>query len=57
MNNELHTGPLGEASQYAEGYSPERLFAMPRLEGRQAVGLMVLPEWHGQDSWTGYEFS
>ena len=57
MNNELHTGPLGEASQYAEGYSPERLFAMPRLEGRQAVGLMVLPDWHGQDIWTGYEFS
>ena len=57
MNNELHTGPLGEASQYSEGYSPEQLFAMPRLEGRQAVGLMVLPEWHGQDIWTGYEFS
>jgi 7-cyano-7-deazaguanine reductase len=57
MNNELHTGPLGETSQYAEGYSPERLFAMPRLEGRQAVGLMVLPDWHGQDIWTGYEFS
>jgi 7-cyano-7-deazaguanine reductase len=30
---------------------------MPRLEGRQAVGLMVLPDWHGQDIWTGYEFS
>ena len=57
MNNELHTGPLGEASQYSEGYSPEQLFAMPRVEGRQAVGLMVLPEWHGQDIWTGYEFS
>ena len=39
MNNELHTGPLGEASQYAEGYSPERLFSMPRAEGRLAVGL------------------
>ena len=57
MNNELHTGPLGEASQYAEGYSPERLFAMPRVEGRHAVGLMALPEWHGQDIWTGFEFS
>ncbi|MBL6815095.1 MAG: NADPH-dependent 7-cyano-7-deazaguanine reductase QueF [Pseudomonadales bacterium] len=57
MNNELHAGPLGEASQYAEGYSSTRLFPMPRTEGRQAVGLMALPDWHGQDTWTGFEFS
>lgn len=57
MKNELHTGPLGEASQYAEGYSPERLFAMPRVEGRFAVGLTASPDWHGQDIWTGFEFS
>jgi 7-cyano-7-deazaguanine reductase len=57
MNNELHTGPLGEASQYAEGYSPERLFPMPRAEGRLAVGLMATSDCYGQDIWTGFEFS
>ena len=57
MSTELKTGPLGESSQYAEGYSPKRLFPMPRAEGRSAVGLRVALDWYGQDVWTGYEFS
>ena len=57
MSTELKTGPLGESSQYAEGYSPKRLFPMPRAEGRSAVGLRGALDWYGQDVWTGYEFS
>ena len=57
MSTELKTGPLGESSQYAEGYSPNRLFPMPRAEGRSAVGLLGALDWYGQDVWTGYEFS
>ena len=57
MSTELKTGPLGESSQYAEGYSPNRLFPMPRAEGRSAVGLLGVLDWYGQDVWTGYEFS
>ena len=57
MSTELKTGPLGESSQYAEGYSPNRLFPMPRAEGRSAVGLSGALDCYGQDVWTGYEFS
>ncbi len=57
MSTELKTGPLGEPSQYSEGYSPNRLFPMPRAEGRNAVGLRGALDWYGQDIWTGYEFS
>lgn len=54
---DLHTGPLGEAAEYSEGYSAERLFPMPRAKGRSAVGLEQRPAWVGVDVWTGYEFS
>ena len=57
MSTALKTGPLGESSQYAEGYSPDRLFPMPRAEGRSAVGLSGALDCYGQDVWTGYEFS
>ena len=57
MSTALKTGPLGESSQYAEGYSPNRLFPMPRAEGRSAVGLSGALDCYGQDVWTGYEFS
>ena len=57
MSTGLKTGPLGESSQYAEGYSPNRLFPMPRVEGRSAVELAGVLNWYGQDVWTGYEFS
>jgi 7-cyano-7-deazaguanine reductase len=48
---------LGESAEYADGYAPERLFPMPRQEGREAVSLSDFDEWSGQDVWTGYEFS
>ena len=57
MSTELKTGPLGESSQYAEGYSPNRLLPLHRAEGRSAVGLRGALDWYGQDVWTGYEFS
>ena len=57
MTRDLQTGLLGESTDYADGYAVERLFPMPREEGRLAVGLGALPKWHGQDVWTGYEFS
>ena len=57
MTVDLHTGPLGESAGYADGYAPERLFPMPRREGREAVGVADVGGWSGQDVWTGYEFS
>ena len=57
MRIELKTGPLGASSQYADGYSSDRLFSMPRVEGRIAVGLSGALDCCGQDVWTGYEFS
>ena len=57
MTVDLHTGPLGESAEYADGYAPERLFPMPRQEGREVVSLSDFDEWSGQDVWTGYEFS
>lgn len=57
MSIELKTGPLGASSQYADGYSSDRLFSMPRVEGRIAVGLSGALDCCGQDVWTGYEFS
>ena len=57
MTVDLQTGPLGETAEYADGYAPERLFPMPRQEGREAVSLSDFDEWSGQDVWTGYEFS
>ena len=57
MTVDLHTGPLGESAEYADGYARERLFPMPRQEGREAVSLPNFDDWSGQDVWTGYEFS
>ena len=57
MSIELKTGPLGASSQYADGYSSDRLFSMPRVEGRIAVGLSGALDCCWQDVWTGYEFS
>ena len=57
MTVDLHTGPLGESAEYADGYAPDRLFPMPRQEGREAVGVSGFGDWVGQDVWTGYDFS
>ena len=57
MTVDLHTGPLGESADYTDGYDSKRLFPMPRQEGREAVSLSDSDNWHGQDVWTGYEFS
>lgn len=50
--------PLGRATQYPTSYSPELLFAIPRLENRERMGIAAstLP-FRGYDLWRAYEIS
>jgi len=49
---------LGKSTGYVQHYAPELLEALPRLRGRQEIGLTSadLP-FSGFDMWTGFELS
>ena len=49
---------LGQHTDYPERYAPELLFAVPRADNRQALGVTgtALP-FTGWDVWTAYEIS
>lgn len=49
---------LGKQSQYEATYNPDKLFAIPRAEKRQEIGInpQNLP-FSGYDAWTHYEVS
>lgn len=50
--------PLGKASEYPAHYAPDQLYAVPRLENRQRLGLTDGRwPWHGEDLWQAYEVS
>ena len=53
----IHAGPLGESTQYQDGYDATHLHPMVRAEGRAAVGLTDAMVFSGEDQWTAYEFS
>lgn len=53
--SKLH-GPLGESVGYTSCYDPSQLHAIPREEGRIALGITALP-FHGVDYWNAYEVS
>jgi 7-cyano-7-deazaguanine reductase len=53
----IHAGPLGESTQYQDGYDATHLHPMVRAEGRAAVGLTDAMVFGGEDQWTAYEFS
>ncbi len=50
--------PLGRSTSYPASYSPELLFAIPRKENRQKLGIVEhnLP-FRGYDLWRAYELS
>lgn len=49
--------PLGQATDYVFTYNPDVLFAVPRSETRQALGLGQNLPFAGVDVWTAYEVS
>jgi 7-cyano-7-deazaguanine reductase len=49
--------PLGQATDYVFTYNPDVLFAVPRSETRQALGLGQNLPFTGVDVWTAYEVS
>jgi 7-cyano-7-deazaguanine reductase len=50
--------PLGKSVTYAQHYSPELLFPIPRLGKRRELGLDAGPlPFVGEDTWNAYELS
>lgn len=49
--------PLGEPTEYAEEYSPQVLYSMPRIEGRQELGLGGQLPFQGEDVWNAWELT
>lgn len=49
--------PLGKSVTYADEYSPEPLFPIPRAAKRAELGLTDSLPFHGVDIWNAYELS
>jgi 7-cyano-7-deazaguanine reductase len=49
--------PLGETTAYPGKYAREALFAVPRREARDAMGLALPLPFHGEDIWNAWEFA
>ena len=49
--------PLGRPADYAQEYSPEQLFAIPRADSRATLGLANSLPFHGTDIWNAWELS
>lgn len=49
--------PLGRATQYPRQYSPDSLFAIPRIDARKALGINDPLPFRGEDVWNAWEFS
>jgi len=56
--SEFNHGPLGQKSDYPQYYDPSVLHPIPRLLGRQEIGLAdgIWP-YAGEDVWNAYEVS
>ena len=54
----MDDSPLGRRTEYPDRYAPELLYAIPRDEGRRAIGIRGsgLP-FGGADIWNAYEVS
>lgn len=53
----LDKGPLGNVSEYPSTYTPSLLHPMDRHAARAQLGIVGANQLHGEDLWTGYEFS
>jgi len=49
--------PLGKPTQYPEEYSPQVLYAVPRSEARNALGLGEELPFQGEDVWNAWELT
>ncbi|MDH4048760.1 MAG: NADPH-dependent 7-cyano-7-deazaguanine reductase QueF [Gammaproteobacteria bacterium] len=49
--------PLGKATAYPRGYSPQLLHAVPRSEARQSLRMGTSLPFHGEDLWNAWELS
>jgi 7-cyano-7-deazaguanine reductase len=49
--------PLGKPTDYPAEYSPQVLFAVPRMEARKALGLGAELPFHGEDVWNAWELT
>jgi 7-cyano-7-deazaguanine reductase len=50
-------GTLGKSTDYPSTYDPRLLFAIPRQEAREHLGLSAPLPFTGQDIWNAYELS
>ena len=50
-------GPLGKVTTYPATYTPSLLHPIDRRAARAQVGVAQASQLHGEDLWTGYEFS
>ena len=53
----IEHSPLGKTADYAQPYSPDILFSIPRERGRASLPLANPLPFSGVDLWTGYEIS
>ena len=49
--------PLGKPTDYPAEYSPQVLFAVPRIEARKALGLGDELPFQGEDVWNAWELT
>ena len=49
--------PLGKEVPHSPRYNPGHLYPVPRLEGRQEIGLGETLPFRGADTWNAYEIS
>lgn len=49
--------PLGQPTDYADGYDPARLVPLDRAASRRTQGVAVQPRFVGVDLWRSFEFS
>jgi len=53
----MSKNPLGKPTDYADGYSPGVLYAVPRIEARAALGLGAKLPFRGEDIWNAWELT
>ena len=51
------TNPLGQATAYPDHYSPDLLYAIARIDARNALGLDADLPFHGTDIWNAWELT
>jgi len=49
--------PLGEPTEYADQYAPGVLYAVPRIEARESLGLVGDLPFRGEDIWNAWELT